>query len=92
VHADAFERVHAPEPVYPAQALRNRTRGWVELEFTVTPTGSVSDVQVVGAEPEGVFDAAAAQALAQWRFKPRIVNGRGVAQRTSVTLRFDFDD
>jgi TonB family protein len=92
VQADAFERVHAPEPVYPAQALRNRTRGWVELEFTVTPTGSVSNVQVVGAEPGGVFDAAAAQALAQWRFKPRIVNGRGVAQRTSVTLRFDFDD
>jgi outer membrane biosynthesis protein TonB len=32
------------------------------------------------------------QALAQWRFKPRLVNGRAVAQRTSVTLRFDVDD
>ena len=92
IRADAFERVHAPDPVYPAQALRDRTRGWVELEFTVTPAGGVRDVQVVAAEPEGVFDAAAAQAVAQWRFKPRFVNGRGVAQRTSLTLRFDLDD
>ena len=92
VAADAFERVHAPDPVYPAQALRARTRGWVELEFTVTPTGSVRDVEVVNAEPEGVFDAAATQALIQWRFQPRLVNGRGVAQRTSVTLRFDVGD
>ena len=92
VAADAFERVHAPDPVYPAQALRARTRGWVELEFTVTPTGSVRDVEVVDAEPEGVFDAAATQALTQWRFQPRLVNGPGVAQRTSVTLRFDVGD
>ena len=92
VAADAFERVYAPDPVYPAQALRARTRGWVELEFTVTPTGSVRDVEVVDAEPEGVFDAAATQALTQWRVRPRLVNGRGVAQRTSVTLRFDVGD
>jgi TonB family protein len=91
VRADAFERVYAPEPVYPREALRAKVGGWVELEFTVTPTGGVRDVQVVGAEPARVFDAAATQALAQWRFKPRVVNGRAVAQRTSVTLRFDVD-
>jgi protein TonB len=89
---DAFDRIHAPEPVYPAEALRAGTRGWVELDFTVTPTGDVSDIQVVDAEPQGVFEEAAMQALAQWRFKPRVVNGRATAQRTGITLRFDFDD
>jgi TonB family protein len=89
--ADAFERVYAPEPVYPAQALREGTRGWVEIDFTVMPTGSVRDIQVVDAEPAGVFDSAATQALAQWRFKPRVVNGRAVTQRSSITLRFDVD-
>jgi protein TonB len=74
------------------EALRARVGGWVELEFTVTPTGGVRDIQAVGAEPARVFDAAATQALAQWRFKPRVVNGRAVSQRTSVTLRFDVDD
>ena len=92
VQGDAFERVYAPEPVYPREALRNRIGGWVELEFTVTPTGGVRDVEVVRAEPARVFDAAATQALAQWRFKPRLVNGRAVAQRTNVKLRFDVDD
>jgi protein TonB len=92
VPADEFDRIAAPDPVYPAQALRAGTRGWVELEFTITPTGGVRDIQVVGAEPTGVFDDAATAALAQWQFRPRLVNGQLVSQRSSITLRFDVDD
>jgi TonB family protein len=92
VPADAFDRVHAPDPVYPAHALRQGTRGWVELEFTVTSAGAVSDIEVVGAEPYGVFEQAATDALAQWRFRPRLVNGQPVAQRSTIKLRFDVDD
>ena len=87
----ALEPLSAPDPVYPEAALRNGTRGWVELEFTVTPTGAVTDLRVVGAEPRGVFEEAATTALAQWRFRPRVVAGKAVAQRSSVTLRFDLD-
>jgi outer membrane biosynthesis protein TonB len=47
---------------------------------------------VVAAEPGGVFDAAATEAVAAWRYLPRVVNGRPVAQRTSVTLRFSVED
>jgi outer membrane biosynthesis protein TonB len=39
-----------------------------------------------------VFDAAAAGAVAAWRYLPRVVNGQPVAQRTSVTLRFSVED
>lgn len=91
IAADALDRVAGPDPVYPAEALRTRTRGWVELEFTIAPSGSVRDVQVVGAEPRGVFEAAATAALAQWQFRPRVVAGRAVAQRSTITLRFDVD-
>jgi protein TonB len=91
VAADAMNRVVAKDPVYPAQALRDGTRGWVELEFTITATGSVRDIEVVAAEPRGVFDAAAAEAVADWRYQPRVVNGQPVAQRSRVTLRFDVD-
>jgi len=31
-------------------------------------------------------------AVAAWKFRPRVVNGQAVAQRTSVTLRFDVED
>jgi TonB family protein len=91
VAADEFDRIVARDPVYPLQALRNKTRGWVELEFTILPNGAVRDVEVVGAEPTGVFDQAAAEALAGWRFRPRIVNGQPVAQRSTITMRFDVE-
>jgi TonB family protein len=91
VAADSLDRVVAREPVYPAQALRNGTRGWVELEFTVASNGAVRDVEIVAAEPRGVFDGAASEAVAAWRFRPRVVNGQPIAQRSKVTLRFDID-
>ena len=91
VAADQLNRIVARDPVYPPQALRDGTRGWVELEFTVAPNGTVRDIQVVSAEPRGVFDSAASDAVAAWRFRPRIVNGQPVAQRSTVTMRFDVD-
>jgi outer membrane biosynthesis protein TonB len=48
---DALERVLVVDPVYPPQALRNHTNGWVELEFTITESGFVRDVQVVESRP-----------------------------------------
>lgn len=91
VAADALDRIATRDPVYPAQALRNGTKGWVELAFTVTSTGSVRDIEIVAAEPRGVFDSAASDAVAAWRFRPRVVNGQPVAQRSTVTMRFDVD-
>ena len=90
--ADEFDRIVAPDPVYPVEALRARTHGWVALEFTITATGDVSDVQVTGAKPIGVFEDAATDALSRWRFRPRFVNGQPVSQRSRITLRFDVDD
>lgn len=92
VAADAFDRVAARNPVYPMQALRNKTPGWVELEFTIMPNGTVRDIAVVGTEPAGVFESAASDALADWRFRPRVVNGQAVAQRSTITMRFDVED
>jgi outer membrane biosynthesis protein TonB len=38
-----------------------------------------------------VFERAATDALADWRFRPRVVNGQPVAQRSTITLRFDVE-
>jgi protein TonB len=51
----------------------------------------VRDVEVLGSAPRGIFDTAATEAIATWRFRPRVVNGRPVAQRSDVTLRFNVD-
>jgi protein TonB len=91
VAADGLDRIATRDPVYPAQALRNGTKGWVELAFTVSANGTVRDIEIVAAEPRGVFDSAASDAVAAWRFRPRVVNGQPVAQRSTVTMRFDVD-
>jgi outer membrane biosynthesis protein TonB len=51
----------------------------------------VSEIEIIAAEPSGVFEAAATAAVGQWHFQPRVVNGRPVPQRASVTLRFNVE-
>jgi TonB family protein len=43
-------------------------RGYAEVEFTVTPAGTVENARVVTAEPRNVFDAAALSAVARRRY------------------------
>jgi protein TonB len=89
--ADDLDRLIAPDPAYPPAALRDGVEGWVELAFTITETGIVRDIEVVAAEPRGIFEKAAMEALGQWRFRPRSVNGQSVARRSVVTLRFSVE-
>jgi TonB family protein len=83
-----LQRVHFVEPTYPADALDRGQSGSVELEFTVTPEGTVSDIQVQSAEPRGVFERAAIAALSQSRYRPVQRDGVAVAQRARIRLRF----
>jgi TonB family protein len=87
-----LEALATPEPAYPPQAFRDRVEGWVEVEFTVNERGTTGDIVVVAGAPQGVFDAAATEAVAAWRYLPRIANGQPVAQRSSATLRFSVED
>jgi TonB family protein len=73
---------------YPEAAERNRSEGWVELDFTVTETGEVRDIAVHDASAPGVFDKAASQALAQWRYRPVVRDGKPAAQRARIRMRF----
>ncbi len=61
--------------VYPRRAQSRGIEGYVIVEFVVTKTGAVSQAIVVKAEPEGVFDRAALDAVAKFKYKPRIVDG-----------------
>lgn len=81
-----------PDPEYPRMAMARGIEGWVELQFTVSGSGAVTDVLVIDADPKGVFDAAATKALRSWKYAPRVREGRAVEQRgMRVVLRFDLD-
>ena len=58
------------EPEYPADAARSGTTGFVELEYTVDPTGKVASVSVTNAKPARTFEKAAVSAVKQWEFAP----------------------
>jgi protein TonB len=81
----ALQRV---QPKYPMRAAKRRIEGWVKIEFTVSQAGTVTDAVVVAAEPAGVFDDAAMEAIIKWKFKQKIVNGVSVSQRAVQVLKF----
>jgi TonB family protein len=72
--------VHAVAPEYPLQALRNGLQGEVDVEFTLTAGGVPRDLRVVDSSAAGLFDAAALQALSQWRFAAPAVAGKRYRQ------------
>lgn len=79
------------KPRYPLRAQSRNIGGWVVIEFTITPTGSVVDAKVTNAKPKGIFDRAALNAIVKWKFKPKMDNGRAVAQRAVQRMEFNVD-
>ncbi|MAA74985.1 MAG: energy transducer TonB [Salinisphaeraceae bacterium] len=79
-------------PVYPSTAKRAKIEGYVTLEFTVAPDGSVSDISVLDAQPPRMFNQAAIAAIQRWRFKPRVQGGQRVAAKARQTIRFELDN
>jgi protein TonB len=79
-------------PDYPPRALSRGLEGWVQVQFTITPTGTVKDPIVVNAEPKGIFDDAALKSIARWRYNPRVEGGVAV-ERVGVQtiIRFQLE-
>jgi protein TonB len=77
-------------PRYPVRALQRRLEGFVIVEFVVTTSGAVRDVQVIESSSE-VFEEAAIEAALKFKYKPRVVDGiaievAGVQNRISFKL------
>ncbi len=77
-------------PAYPETAREQGIEGFVELSFTVTAEGSVSNIAVVNSEPAGVFDSEAISAATRLRFEPRIVLDEPIAVE-DVEYRFEWN-
>lgn len=80
------------QPRYPARPAMAKQEGWVELSFTITPTGGVVDVRVTDSHPPRIFDKEAVRALLKWKFKPRVVDGVPVSQRATQRIDFRLND
>lgn len=67
--ADDVKAIKTVAPEYPRGAERRKIEGYVVLEYTISASGDVQDVKVVESTPEGIFEDAAAEAVAQWKFE-----------------------
>jgi protein TonB len=77
------------DPKYPVEAARDGREGWVKLQFTINEVGGVEDIIVLEAEPKRLFDREARRALAKWKYRPKIVDGKPVKQ-FNMFVQLDF--
>lgn len=75
-------------PEYPIRAAERGQEGRVCLVFTVTPEGTVTNVQVQSST-SSVFESSLIRAVSGFRYQPRIVDGEPVS-RPGVTYCFDY--
>jgi TonB family protein len=78
--------IHRVEPAYPEEARQRQIQGAVVLDVHIGEDGSVQEVTLVSGP--ALLAQAATGAVKQWRFKPRLVNGRPAEMQTRVTLNF----
>ena len=86
-----FVSIDTPPARYPRTATARNLTGWVDVMFTVTQTGTTTDIEVVQSEPVNVFDESAVAAVEQWRFQPRMFRGQFLNQRASARLAFRLE-
>ncbi len=80
--------VHAAPPVYPFRARKMGIEGHVTVRFVVDETGGVHGIEVVEAEPTGIFEKAVLTCMANWRFSPPTRDGRPVRTVWQRTIEF----
>ena len=77
------------EPRYPAKALKRGAEGHVIMSFTIDETGRPIDIQVTDANPRRMFEREAMRALKKWKYQPKDVDGKAIAQ-VGQTVKLEF--
>lgn len=77
-----------PKPAYPLEARRRREEGLVVLSVQVDRDGFPSRIQVVQSSKFERLDAAAVEAVSQWRFTPARIGSLAVSSQIEVPIRF----
>ena len=63
---------------YPRSAEVQGIEGEVDARVLLDANGSVLQVEIVSAKPEGIFESAASASLVNWRFSPATFRGQTI--------------
>jgi TonB family protein len=88
ISVNDLKRTRYTQPEFPPAARQKGVEGWVDLEFTVRKDGSLGNVTVTGAQPAGVFEQSALDAVRRWRYQPVLENGQPVERSATIRVRF----
>ena len=86
------EFVTGDMPNYPEAAQADRTSGWVDVEYLISPQGETSSISVIASSPSGVFDEAALDAVATWRFRVIGIEQDQLQKKRISRLVFKLED
>jgi TonB family protein len=75
-------------PTYPELARQTHVEGRVSLTCIIGRDGSVEKIEAKRGHP--LLIQAATDAVAQWKFKPLVLNGQAVEMETTVNIDFQL--
>ena len=90
IETPSFKTRPAPIP-YPSQARRRGLEGTVLIEVWLDEQGKQLKRQLVRSSGVSVLDKTALKAIAKWRFSAYLDNGRAIAHRVQIPIRFKLD-
>lgn len=77
-------------PKYPPEAKQERIQGTVRFTATIGKDGHIVDLQLVSGHP--LLAQAAREAVAQWVYRPTLLNGDPVEVVTQIDVNFTLSD
>ena len=78
-------------PPYPFKARQREIEGTVRFKLLIREDGTVGDVVILEAKPEGLFDDSVLNTVPKWKFSPGKIDGRAVSAWVVTAVRFDLD-
>lgn len=89
VNAQPPRLLNRVNPVYPPEVQRERIQGVVVVQAAIEADGSVGDVKLMRSL-DARLDAAAIEAVKQWRYEPGTVDGKPVRIVATVSMSFNL--
>jgi protein TonB len=76
-------------PRYPPIAQASHTQGTIVLQAVISKNGTIENLRVVSGSP--MLQQAALDAVAQWRYRPYLLNGQPVDVETTINVVFNLN-